>query len=197
LGEGAAILVLEEREHALSRNVRIYGEILGYGMAADAYDLTDIPPQDAPGMTLCLQKALSTTGIDPCAVGYINVHGTATKMNDLAEASAIKQVFGEHATVLPVSGIKGSLGHGLGAAGALEAVTALLSSCCDLIPPTYGLVDPDPGCDLCHVIGKGMRASVPVALSTGVGMGGNNSAIVLRGEKCSLDGTDFLNEEGS
>jgi 3-oxoacyl-[acyl-carrier-protein] synthase II len=181
LGEGAAVMVLEERDHAIARRARIYGEMLGYGMRGDAFDMSDIPPQDAPGMTACLLEALADAGIDATDVGYLNVHGTATKSNDPAEATAIRKVFGHHLDALPVSGIKGSTGHMLGGSGAFEVMVALLATVRGEVPPTYGLVDPDPACDLNHVIGHGARTPVPVAISTSVGMGGNNSAIVVRG----------------
>ncbi|HEY5834399.1 beta-ketoacyl-[acyl-carrier-protein] synthase family protein [Streptomyces sp.] len=181
LGEGAAVLVLEEREHALRRNARVYGEMLGYGLRGDAFDMSDIPPSDAPGMTACLLEALDDAGVGPEQVGYLNVHGTATKSNDPAEATAIRKVFGPHADDLRVSGIKGATGHMLGASGAMELMTALLATCHDRVPPTYGLRDPDPECDLHHVIGQGVPTPVEVAVSTSVGMGGNNSAVVVRG----------------
>ncbi|MFF7168068.1 beta-ketoacyl-[acyl-carrier-protein] synthase family protein [Streptomyces pseudovenezuelae] len=181
LGEGAAILVLEEREHALSRGARIYGELLGYGLRGDAFDMSDIPPSDAPGMTACLTEALTDAGVAAQEVGYVNVHGTATKSNDPAEVTAIRKVFGEHAGQLRVSGIKGATGHMLGASGALEAMVALLASHRDEVPPTWGLRVPSADCELNHVIGTGISAPVDVAISTSVGMGGNNSALVFRG----------------
>ncbi|MDN3358992.1 beta-ketoacyl-[acyl-carrier-protein] synthase family protein [Actinomadura sp. DC4] len=181
LGEGAAVMVLEERDHAVARKARIHGEMLGYGLRGDAFDMSDIPPHDAPGMTACLLEAFADAGVDARDVGYLNVHGTATKSNDPAEATAIRKVFGDHLDGLRVSGIKGSTGHMLGGSGAFEAVVALLASVRDQVPPTYGLVDVAPGCELGHVIGQGTRSPVPVAISTSVGMGGNNSAIVVRG----------------
>lgn len=181
LGEGAAVFVLEEREHALARKARIYGELLGYGLRGDAFDMSDIPPSDAPGMTACLEEALADAGVGPEQVGYLNVHGTATKSNDPAEVTAVRKVFGEHVDRLRVSGIKGATGHMLGASGAMEAMAALLASCRDEVPPTWGLREPDTGCELNHVIDKGERTPVDVAVSTSVGMGGNNSALVFRG----------------
>jgi 3-oxoacyl-[acyl-carrier-protein] synthase II len=181
LGEGAAVMVLEEREHALARNAVIHGEMLGYGQRGDAFDMSDIPPHDAPGMTACLLEAVADAGIGTADVGYLNVHGTATKSNDPAEVTAIRKVFGHHLDELLVSGVKGSTGHMLGGSGAFETVVALLASQRDLVPPTYGLTDPDPECRLGHVMGRGVHAAVPVAISTSVGMGGNNSAIVVRG----------------
>jgi 3-oxoacyl-[acyl-carrier-protein] synthase II len=180
LGEGAAVLVLEEREHARARHARVYGEILGYGQRADAFDMSDIPADGAPGMTASLTEALADAGISPGQVGYVNVHGTATRANDPAETSALRKVFGLHIDELRVSGIKGATGHMLGASGALEVMVALLASCHDQVPPSWGLRTPDPDCDLHHVIGHGDRVPVGVAISTSVGMGGNNSAIAVR-----------------
>ncbi|MFG2881450.1 beta-ketoacyl-[acyl-carrier-protein] synthase family protein [Streptomyces sp. NPDC048297] len=181
LGEGAAVMVLEEREHALRRKARIYGEILGYGQRGDAFDMSDIPPGDAPGMTACLVEALEDSGVRADEIGYVNVHGTATKTNDPAEATALRKVFGPHVDNMPVSGVKGATGHMLGASGAFEAMVALLASCRDQVPPSVGLRVPDPECELTHVIGEGINAPVSAAISTSVGMGGNNSAIVFRG----------------
>ncbi|MFD9061166.1 beta-ketoacyl-[acyl-carrier-protein] synthase family protein [Kitasatospora purpeofusca] len=181
LGEGAGILVLEDAEHAVRRGARIHGEMLGYGQRGDAYDMSDIPPDDAPGMTASVYEALSDAGIDPREVGYVNVHGTATKSNDPAETFALRKVFGEHIDQVRVSGIKGATGHMLGGSGAVEVIVALLASRDGQVPPTHGLLKPAPECGLNHVIGRGERSSVPVALSTSVGMGGNNSAILLRG----------------
>lgn len=181
LGEGAAVLVLEEREHALARKARCYGEMLGYGQRGDAFDMSDIPPSDAPGMTACLQEALADAGVTPERVAYVNVHGTATKANDPAEVTALRKVFGSCIDQLRVSGIKGATGHMLGGSAALEVMVALLASTHDQIPPTHGLRVPALDCDLNHVIGRGVAAPVDVAISTSVGMGGNNSAIALRG----------------
>jgi 3-oxoacyl-[acyl-carrier-protein] synthase II len=181
LGEGAAILVLESREHALARHARLHGELLGYGLRGDAFDMSDIPPSDAPGMTACLLEALADAGIEREQVGYVNVHGTATKSNDPAEVTAIRKVFGPHADNLRVSGVKGATGHMLGASGAVETLIALLASCRDQVPPTSGLRTVAADCDLNHVIGQGARTPVEVAISTSVGMGGNNSAIAVRG----------------
>lgn len=183
LGEGAAVFILEEYEHAIQRNAKIYGEILGYGQKADAYDMTDIPPLEAPGLTNCLLEALSDARLEPTSIDYINAHATATKMNDISETNAIKNVFGEHAYQLKVSGIKGSVGHMLGAAGAVELMAALLASCFDYVPPTYGLETPDPELDLDYVPGYGIKQKVNISISTSVGMGGGNTAIIVRGNK--------------
>ena len=181
LGEGAGILVLEEHEHARARGARIYGEMLGYGQRGDGFDMSDIPPDDAPGMTACLWEALADAHISPGDVGYVNVHGTATKSNDPAECAALRKVFGSHIENLRVSGIKGATGHMLGGSGAVEVIVALLASCHDQVPPTHGLENPAPECQVFHVLGQGAHTSVPVAVSTSVGMGGNNSAIAVRG----------------
>jgi 3-oxoacyl-(acyl-carrier-protein) synthase len=179
LGEGAVVLVLEEYGHAQARNAPILGEILGFGLRGDAYDMSDIPPADAPGMTACLLEAIDDAEISPDEVGYINVHGTATKSNDPAEATAIRKVFGPHTDELFVSGVKGATGHMLGASGAFETLVALQAVTSGEVPPTWGLREPDPACELHHVIGTGVTAPIRVAISTSVGMGGNNSAIVV------------------
>ena len=187
LGEGAAVCVLEEQAHAQARGARSYGEILGYGLRADGYDMTDIPLATAPGLTASLTEALADAGIAPAAVAYINAHGTGTRINDVAETNAIKRVFGAHARRLAVSSIKGSIGHLLGAAGSIELVAAVLASCWDIVPPTYGYAAPDPDCDLDYVPGHSRPMPVDIAISTSVGMGGGNAAIVVRGAK--LPGT--------
>ncbi|MFI7104265.1 beta-ketoacyl-[acyl-carrier-protein] synthase family protein [Streptomyces sp. NPDC050161] len=181
LGEGAGILVLEAAEHAARRGARIHGEMLGYGQRGDAYDMSDIPPDDAPGMRASLEEALADAELRPEDVGYVNVHGTGTKSNDPAETVALRKTFGEHIEELRVSGIKGATGHMLGGSGAVEVIVALLASRNDQVPPTHGLVTPAPECDLNHVVGQGDSHAVPAAVSTSVGMGGNNSAIAVRG----------------
>lgn len=187
LGEGSAVLILEEYEHAKRRNAKVYGEILGYGQKADAHDMTDIPPVEAPGLTNCLLEALSDARLAPSNIDYINAHATATKMNDISETNAIKNVFGKHAYDLKVSGIKGSVGHMLGASGAVELMTALLASCFDYVPPTYGLETPDPDLDLDYVPKHGIKQKINIAISTSVGMGGGNSAIIVRGNKLDFE----------
>lgn len=181
LGEGAGILVLEEAEHAARRGARVHGEMLGYGQRGDAYDMSDIPPDDAPGMRASLEEALADAELRREDVGYVNVHGTGTKSNDPAETVALRQVFGGHVERMRVSGIKGATGHMLGGSGAVEVIVALLASRNDRVPPTHGLTTPAAECELHHVIGQGVGCPVPVAISTSVGMGGNNSAIAVRG----------------
>jgi 3-oxoacyl-[acyl-carrier-protein] synthase II len=179
LGEGAVVLVLEEYRHARARNAPILGELLGFGLRGDAYDMSDIPPAEAPGMTACLLEAIADAEISPREVGYLNAHGTATRANDPAEATAIRKVFGTHADELFVSGVKGATGHMLGASGAFEVLVALQAVASGEVVPTWGLRDPDPACELRHVIGTGVTAAIRFAISTSVGMGGNNSAIVV------------------
>jgi 3-oxoacyl-[acyl-carrier-protein] synthase II len=182
LGEGAAVLVLEEYEHARARRAPVVAEIAGYGLRGDAFDMSDIPPGDAPGMTACLTEALQDAGIRPEEVDYLNVHGTATRSNDSAETTALHKVFGGHVAALWVSGIKGATGHMLGASGAFEVLVTVLASRLQQVPPTHGLRRPDPACELNHVIGPGKHATVRYAISTSVGMGGNNSAIAVRAQ---------------
>lgn len=182
LSEGAALVVMESLEHAQARGARIYGEMLGYGLRSDALDMSVIP-EEAPGLTLSIEEALLDSGLQPEDIRYINVHGTATDRNDVAEASAIRAIFPQGEKAPWVSGTKGNLGHMLAASGSVEFVFALLASRHDLVPPTGGLRVPDPRCNLRHVIGDPISTPVPHAMSLSAGMGGMNSAIVVRGEK--------------
>ncbi|MBL9173842.1 MAG: beta-ketoacyl-[acyl-carrier-protein] synthase family protein [Verrucomicrobiales bacterium] len=182
LGEGAALVVMESREHALARGARIHGEMIGYGQRSDAHDMSVIPAE-ATGLTLSIEEALRDAGLESGEVGYINAHGTATLRNDIGEATAIRRFFPDPARAPWVSGTKGQLGHMLAASGSAEFVVALLASRDDRVPPTAGLENPDPNCELRHVMGKAIRTPVPYALSLSIGMGGMNSAIVVRGEK--------------
>lgn len=184
LSEGAALVVLEDLDHATARGARIYGEILGYGLRSDALDMSIIP-LDAPGLVLSMEEALEDARLSPRDIGYINPHGTATQRNDLAEAWAIRSLFGERDQQPLVSGTKGQLGHMLAGSGAIEFIISLLASRHDHVPPTGGLVDPDPECALRHVIGSGIPAPVDCAMSLSAGMGGMNSAIIVRAEKAA------------
>jgi 3-oxoacyl-[acyl-carrier-protein] synthase II len=185
LGEGAGVLVLEEFRHARARRAHIYGEILGYGLRSDAFDMIDVPATSAPGLTACLIEALSDACREPAQVDYINAHGTGTRVNDLAESHAINTVFGSARCEKPlfVSAIKGSVGHMLGGVGAVELIATLLSTSSRVIPPTYGLESPDPQCDLTCVMVDSARGEIDTAISTSVGMGGCNSAIVIQSER--------------
>lgn len=173
-------MVLENLDHAIARGAPILGEIAGYSMRADAFDMSDIPPASAPALCSALKDAVRFSDLDEGEISYINVHGTGTKSNDQAEAFAINKVFGERADEIFVSGIKGATGHMLGGSGALECVTCVLACRDGIVPPSYGLREPDPQCGLRHVIGQGQDWPVSAALSISVGMGGNNSVIAIR-----------------
>jgi 3-oxoacyl-[acyl-carrier-protein] synthase II len=176
LAEGAAALVLEELEHARARGARIYAELLGAASTADAYHITAPAPGGA-GAVACMELALADAGIEPGDVAHINAHGTSTPLNDLAEAQAIRKVFGDDPP--PVTSIKGVTGHALGAAGAIEAVAATLSLVRGLIPPTAGLEEPDPEIDLDIVTGAARPMQPGPVLSNSFGFGGHNGCIVL------------------
>ena len=180
-GEGAAILILEELEHARARGAHIYGEFLGYGSSADAYHIS-MPAGDGGGAVLAMQRALDDAGLGADSVDYINAHGTSTPLNDKSETMAIKKVFGERAYDIAVSSTKSMHGHLLGAAGALEALICLKAMQESLLPPTINYESPDPECDLDYVPNAARAAQVRVAMSNGFGLGGHNASIVLGGE---------------
>lgn len=177
LGEGAGVLVIEELEHALQRGVRIYGEIIGYGMNSDAYHIT-APPEEGEGAVRCMELALKDAGINRDQIGYINAHGTST-MADAIETRAIKQVFGEQAFRIPVSSTKSMTGHLLGAAGGIEAVFSLLALFHGVLPPTINLDHPDPACDLDYVPNKARPSTIKTALSNSFGFGGVNACLIF------------------
>lgn len=179
LSEGAAILILEDLEHALSRGAPICAELVGYATTADAYHIT-LPPENGEGAASAMQTALHHAGVEPTEVGYINAHGTSTTAGDIAETQAIKAVFGAHAHKLAVSSSKSQLGHLLGAAGAIEAIITLLALQHSVLPPTINLQQPDPVCDLDYVPNQPRPAQVRVALSNSFGFGGHNTSLVLR-----------------
>jgi 3-oxoacyl-[acyl-carrier-protein] synthase II len=178
LGEGAGVLVLEELESAQRRGARIYAEVVGYAMTADAYHITS-PPDDAEGAVRCMELAFKDARIAKDEVGYINAHATST-FADKLETHAIKQVFGERAYRIPVSSTKSMTGHLLGAAGGVEAVFSVLAIHRRTIPPTINLDNPDPECDLDYVSKGARQASVPVALSNSFGFGGVNACLLFR-----------------
>jgi 3-oxoacyl-[acyl-carrier-protein] synthase II len=180
LGEGAGILVLEEREFALGRGARIYAEVLGYGQAADAYHIAQ-PDPESKGVILAMERALARSGVSAAQVGYINAHGTSTPLGDLAESQAIERVFGEHATsgALAVSSTKSMHGHLLGAAGAVEGIATALALSRGIIPPTTNYEVPDPECTLDYVPNVPRKAQVQVAMSNGFGFGGHNTSVVF------------------
>ncbi|MBU1125023.1 MAG: beta-ketoacyl-[acyl-carrier-protein] synthase family protein [Candidatus Omnitrophica bacterium] len=177
VGEGAGIVVLETLESALKRNAEIYAEVLGYGLSCDASHMT---APDARGMAKAMAKALYASEVSREDVEYISAHGTGTPANDKAEAQAIKEVFGAHAQSLPTSSIKSMLGHTMGAASAIEAVSCCLSIKYGQIPATINFETPDPDCDIDCVPNASRRAEVTVALNNSSAFGGNNACLVLR-----------------
>ncbi len=179
MGEGAAILILEELEFAKKRGARIYGEVIGYGMSGDAYHITD-PAPEGEGAARCMQLAIDKAGISPGDVDYINAHGTSTSKNDKLETQAIKTVFGEYAYKLAVSSTKSMTGHLLGAAGAVEAVASLMAINHHIIPPTINYDNPDPECDLYYVPNKAEEREINVVLSNSLGFGGHNATVIFR-----------------
>ena len=179
LAEGAGIVVLEEYESARQRGARIYGEVAGYGLTGDAYHLT-APSPEGEGAARCMRMALSTAGVNPEEVDYINAHGTSTHFNDLNETLAIKAVFGAQAHKLMVSSTKSMTGHLLGAAGGVEAVYSLLAMTRGVVPPTINYDEPDPECDLDYVPNQARQAEVRIALSNSFGFGGTNATLLFR-----------------
>ncbi|MFA5843620.1 MAG: beta-ketoacyl-ACP synthase II [Coriobacteriia bacterium] len=176
IGEGGAVLVLEELEHARARGARIRAEVLGYGASADAYHIT-APAPDGDGARRAMVHALENSGLEREAVGYVNAHGTSTEQGDACETIALKAVFGE--SVPPVSSTKSVMGHLLGGAGAVEAAVCVRVIEEGVLPPTINLTDPDPVCDLDYVPNVARKAAVDVAMSNSFGFGGHNATIVL------------------
>lgn len=179
MGEGGAVLILETLAHARRRGARIYAEVIGYGMAADAYHMVQ-PPDSGEGGARAMRRALADAGIGPGEIDYINAHGTSTPQGDIAETRAIKDVFGDHARRLAVSSTKSMHGHLLGAAGAVEAMACILALREQLLPPTINQETPDPECDLDYVPNAARPARVETALSNSFGFGGQNATIILR-----------------
>ena len=179
MGEGAGVLVLESLSHALRRNAYIYGEIVGYGMSADAYDMVH-PAENGEGASKAMEFALREAKIAPEEVDYINAHGTSTPAGDVVETIAIKKLFASHAYRLAVSSTKSMTGHLLGAAGAIELITCVCAIEKGYIPPTINYETPDLECDLDYVPNQGRPAEVRVALSNAFGFGGHNTSIVVR-----------------
>lgn len=178
LGEGAGVLVLEELETARRRGARIYAEIVGYAMTADAYHIT-APPDDGEGAIRCMELAIKDAAVSKDGVGYINAHATST-FADKVETLAIKRVFGERAYRIPISSTKSMTGHLLGAAGGVEAVFSILAIHRGVVPPTINLDQPDPECDLDYVPGRARETTVKVALSNSFGFGGVNACVLFK-----------------
>ena len=179
IGEGAGIMILEELEAAKRRGAKIYAEIVGYGMTADAFHLT-MPDETGSGAIRVMQKALRDAGVKPEEVNYINAHGTSTPYNDKFETLAIKTTFGEHAYKLAVSSTKSMTGHLLGAAGGIEGVFSVLAIHNSKLPPTINYVNPDPECDLDYVPNEPREMQVRYALSNSFGFGGTNAALLFK-----------------
>lgn len=178
VSEGAAVLVLEERDHALARGATIYGELLGYGSSADAWHIT-MPDEVGAGAAASMRAALLDAELTPDDVDYINAHGTSTPLNDRAETAAIKSLFGQRAATLPISSTKSMTGHLLGAGGALEAVLCLMALRDGVIPPTINYTRPDPACDLDYVPNTARAADLRVVMSNAFGLGGHNATLIL------------------
>ncbi|MEQ1591946.1 MAG: beta-ketoacyl-ACP synthase II [Thiobacillaceae bacterium] len=179
LAEGAGVVVLEEYEHAKARGARIYAEVAGYGMSADAYHMT-APLEDGDGAMRCMNAALKNAGLNADQVNYINAHGTSTPLGDKAETMAVKRALGAHATKVAVSSTKSMTGHLLGASGGVEAVFSVLSVAHQIAPPTINLSEAGEGCDLDYVPNIARDMKIDVALSNSFGFGGTNGTLVFK-----------------
>ncbi|MFQ3670327.1 MAG: beta-ketoacyl-ACP synthase II [Verrucomicrobiia bacterium] len=179
LGEGAGVLVLEELDHARRRGARIYGEILGYGVTADAYHMTAPAPEGA-GAARAMRRALEVAELPADAIDYINAHGTSTPQGDVCETQAIKAVFGAHASKLWVSSTKSMTGHLLGGAGSVETVACLKAIETGIVPPTINLDHPDPACDLDYVPNTARQRAISTIMNNSFGFGGHNACLIAR-----------------
>ena len=179
LGEGAAIMVLEELDYALERGAPILAELIGYGTNSDAFHITQ-PAPNGEGATKALSMTMKRAKVEPEEVDYINAHGSATVLNDITETRVIKNVFGTDARSIPISSTKSMTGHMLGAAGAIEATICVLTINHGIIPPTINLLQPDPECNLDYVPNKARLAKIDTAVSNSFGFGGHNSVLIFR-----------------
>ena len=178
LGEGASILILEERESALRRGAKVLAEVIGYGSSADAFRITDQDPE-GEGAAAGMRAALADADVKPEQIDYISAHGTSTPQNDSVETKAIKVVFGPYAPKVPVSSVKGAMGHLIAAAGATELITCVLDIRDQVLPPTANLHTPDPECDLDYVPMKARKAKVEIVMSNSFGFGGQNDTLII------------------
>ncbi len=179
MGEGAGVIVLEEYEHACRRGARIYAELIGYGMSADAFHIT-APEEEGRGAAMAMRLAFKDAGVNPDVVDYINAHGTSTPLGDIAETRAVKSTFGAHAKKLMMSSTKSQMGHLLGAAGGVEAAITALAIFRKVAPPTMNHDTPDPECDLDYVPNKARDITITHALSNSFGFGGHNASLLFR-----------------
>jgi 3-oxoacyl-[acyl-carrier-protein] synthase II len=179
MGEGAAILVLEELQHARARGAAVLGEVLGYGLTNDAHHMTAPHPQGEPAAR-AMRLALHEAGVTPEVIGYINAHGSGTPLNDKTETLAIKQVFGERAYTIPVSSTKPLYAHPFGATGAIEVAICCLALHHEYLPPTLNYTTPDPECDLDYLPNCGRHTTVDYLLKNSFGFGGINATLVLK-----------------
>jgi 3-oxoacyl-[acyl-carrier-protein] synthase II len=179
MGEGGGALILEELEHALSRGAKIYAEVVGFGLSADAYHIT-APHPEGTGAILTMEMAIRQAGIKKEDIDYVNMHGTSTPLGDIAETNAIKKVFGDYAYKMNLSSTKSMTGHLLGAAGAVEAIASILAIKNGIIPPTINFENPDPECDLNYTFNKPQSRKVNVALSNAFGFGGHNTSVIFK-----------------
>lgn len=179
LSDGAAVVVLEEYEHAVNRNANILAEVIGYGMSADAYHIT-APSEGGIGAATCMKNAIKDAGINASEIDYINAHATSTEVGDVGEVLAIKAAMGDLAYKIPVSSTKSMMGHLLGAAGAIEAIISVLTLRDQVIPPTINLDEPGEGCDLDFVPNTPRESNVKIVLSNSFGFGGTNGCLIFR-----------------
>ncbi|HEJ83097.1 MAG TPA: beta-ketoacyl-[acyl-carrier-protein] synthase II, partial [Desulfobacteraceae bacterium] len=179
MGEGAGILILEEMNQALERGSKIYAEVAGYGLSADAYHVS-APDPEGGGAVHCMAMAVESAGLHPEDIDYINAHGTSTQLNDVAETRALKALFGEHARKLAISSTKSMTGHLLGGTGGIEAIYSVLTIREGIIPPTINYEIPDPECDLDYVPNKARTARVRTAMSNSFGFGGTNASLIFK-----------------
>jgi len=179
LGDGAGVVVLEEYEHAKARGAHIYAEVTGFGMSGDAYHMTS-PSPGGEGASRCMNSALADAGVNPDEIQYVNAHGTSTPAGDVAETSAVKLTFGDHAYKLAVNSTKSMTGHLLGAAGGIEAIFTILSIRDQVSPPTINIFNQDPNCDLDYVANTARDMKIDVAVSNSFGFGGTNGTVVFK-----------------